>query len=184
MILLLPPFFQSEETIWMGVVFWNFFLLQLKSHCDGFLHSFLWMQALSLSVSCSTFVNASEYSRDLPTTFSVPSIFSGGRLNQCRNILDFSCDFFWTTTFQILWQNAISLFLMDCFWWKKNTGACICCCYYYYSVWYWWKLSQWSGLNLPKSLSKNILYCIFLWLLHICFCIWFSYMVAPSSLSF
>lgn len=68
----LPPlFFQFEETIWIGSVSWNVFLLQLKSHCDDFLYTFLfWIQSLALRVPHSTRVNARECSQDFLTTLS------------------------------------------------------------------------------------------------------------------
>lgn len=74
----LPPlFFQFEETIWISSVSWNVFLLQLKSHCDDFLYTFLfWMQSPAFRVPHSTPVNAHECSQDFLTTVSNACFFS------------------------------------------------------------------------------------------------------------
>lgn len=151
MTLLRPLLVHSEEQY--GQCFLpEFFLLQMNFHWEGFLRNFFCMQPPSLSVPHSLFVNAREYSL-LSNHIFILCLSSGGRLNECTNMPEVSHDFFWTTTFQILWQNALSLFLMDCPWWKRKCWHTFCCCYfyycYYYLVWCWCRQNQWSGLHVP-----------------------------------
>lgn len=87
-----------------------------ESHCDGFLANFLLMGSPFPRMSRTTFVHAGEHSQHLLTWGQTESVY---------NTPEFSPDFFWTTTSQILWQNSLNLSFLGGLLLVKRNCSCI-----------------------------------------------------------